>query len=154
MTKKNLRDKKNSELYVRSQKFYVTKNKFRALRKKSRRALNFFALAKTSRDTLPHTATHCNTLQHTATHCNTLQHTATHCNTLQETNIRVTVERSCKALNLLKTKIFVLQNLFNKLIVGILSCAACSTLQHTATHFNTLQHTATHCNTLQRTATQ
>ena len=29
------------------------------------------------RDTLQHTATHCNTLQHTATHCNTLQHTAT-----------------------------------------------------------------------------
>jgi len=24
------------------------------------------------RDTLQHTATHCNTLQHTATHCNTL----------------------------------------------------------------------------------
>ena len=35
------------------------------------------------RNTLQHTATHCNTLQHTATHCNTLQHTATHCNTLQ-----------------------------------------------------------------------
>jgi len=28
------------------------------------------------RETLQHTATHCNTLQHTATHCNTLQHTA------------------------------------------------------------------------------
>ena len=61
-----------------------------------------------SRNTLRHTATHCNTyieiaviqaletlyikpcmsrntLQHTATHCNTLQHTATHCNTLQHT---------------------------------------------------------------------
>jgi len=38
------------------------------------------------RDTLQHTATHCNTLQHTAIHCSTLQHahhTATHCNTLQ-----------------------------------------------------------------------
>ena len=41
------------------------------------------------RDTLQHTATHCNTLQHiathTATHCNTLHHTATHCNTLHHT---------------------------------------------------------------------
>jgi len=40
-----------------------------------------------TKDTLQHTATHCNTLQntalkHTATHYNTLQHTATHCNTL------------------------------------------------------------------------
>ena len=29
------------------------------------------------RESLQHTATHCNTLQHAATHCNTLQHTAT-----------------------------------------------------------------------------
>jgi len=29
----------------------------------------------------------------------------------------------------------------------------CSTLQHTATHFNALNRTATHCNTLQHTAT-
>ena len=29
---------------------------------------------KKMRDTLQHTATHCNTLPHTATHCNTLQH--------------------------------------------------------------------------------
>jgi len=28
----------------------------------------------------------------------------------------------------------------------------CTTLHHTATHYNTLQHIATHCNTLQRTA--
>jgi len=30
----------------------------------------------TIKETLLHTATHCNTLQHTATHCDTLQHTA------------------------------------------------------------------------------
>jgi len=35
-----------------------------------------------TRNSLQHTAAHCNTLQHTATHCNTLQQTATHCNTL------------------------------------------------------------------------
>ena len=66
------------------------------------------------RQTLQHTATHCNTLQHTplteetdsATHCNTLQHTATHCNTLRSRRRQ--------------------------------------TVQHTATHRNTLQHTATH----------
>ena len=58
-------------------------------------------LSSERRNTLRHTATHCNTLQHTvhihstdaqfrasehtATHCSTLQHTATHCNTLQHT---------------------------------------------------------------------
>jgi len=62
------------------------------------------------RNTLQHTATHCNytathcsTLQHMAAHCNTLQHTATHCNTLQHTATR------------------------------------CNTLKHTATHYNTRQ---------------
>jgi len=37
------------------------------------------------RDTLHHTATHCNTLQHTVPHCNVLRNTATHCHTLPHT---------------------------------------------------------------------
>ena len=43
------------------------------------RVCRFFAKGYPLRNTLQHTATHCNTLQLTATHCNTLQHTATHC---------------------------------------------------------------------------
>ena len=68
------------------------------------------------RDTLQHTATHCNTLQHPATHCNALQHTATPCNTLQHTATH------CNTLQHTETH--------------------CNTLQHTATHCNTLQQTA------------
>jgi len=67
------------------------------------------------KNTLQHTATHCNTLQHTATHCNAnqyiathhaLQHTAPHCNTLQRTATHY------------------------------------NTLHFTTTPYNTLQHTA------------
>jgi len=67
------------------------------------------------KNTLQHTATHCNTLQHTATHCNTLQHTATHCNTLQHTATH------CNTLHQTATH-----------------CKQSNTLQHTATHCNTL----------------
>ena len=77
-----------------------------------------------ARNTLQHTATHCNirvwhpshhgadypTPLYATQHCNTLQHTATQCTTMQHS-------------------------------------AHCNTLQHTATHCNTLQHTATHCST-------
>jgi len=75
------------------------------------------------RNTLQHTATHCNTLQHAATCCNTYwvsisdEVFVTHCNTLQRT------------------------------------ATHCNTLPHAATYYNTLQHTATHCNTLRHTAT-
>ena len=82
-----------------------------------------------ARNTLQHTATHCNTLQHTATHCNTpyvsgsfAEEPKIDCNTLQHTGA---VRLICRAAHVQR----------------------CS--QHTATHCNTLQHTATHCNTLQ-----
>ena len=85
------------------------------------------------RNTLQHTATHCNILQHIlwifilwvqassgsfqlwhiVAHCSILQHTTAHCSTLQHT------------------------------------AAHYSTQQHTAAHSSTLQHTAAHCNTLQ-----
>jgi len=62
----------------------------------------------TCRNTLQHTATHCNTLQHSATHVIhtcvarhvtcliTLQHTATHCNTLQHTATHVIHTRAVR----------------------------------------------------------
>jgi len=97
------------------------------------------------------------TLQHTATHCNTLQQ---NCHTLQPsaTGVLQVVGR--------------VGGLFNKELHDTLHHIAsyCNTLQHTATHCNTLQHTATHqnsgaihciilhhtatlCNTLQHTTT-
>ena len=55
------------------------------------------------RDTLQHTATHCNTLRRSATHCNALRRTATHkrelqrrqthCNTLQRTQQHTALHR-------------------------------------------------------------
>ena len=89
------------------------------------------------RNTLQHTATHCNTLQHSATHCNTLQHTAAHCSTLEHTATHFnTLQHTAKQCNTLQH-----------------TATHCNTLQHTATHYNTLQHTATHWNAQQRTAT-
>jgi len=92
------------------------------------------------RNTLQHTATHCNILQHIlwifilwvqasggsfqlwhiVAHCSILQHTTAHWSTLRT-----------------------LQH----------TAAHCSTLQHTTAHSSTLQHTAAHCSTLQHTAT-
>ena len=85
------------------------------------------------RNTLQHTATHCNTLQHTATHCNTLQHTATHCNTLQH---------AATCCNALSSKEEVPEEQVR------------NTLKHTETYCDTLQHTATHCNSLQHAHTK
>ena len=50
----------------------------------------------TQRDTLQHTAPHCNTPQFTALHCPTLPHTALHCNTLQHTTTHCSkLQHSC-----------------------------------------------------------
>jgi len=116
----------------------------------------------------------CNTLQHTATHCNALQHTATH-NTLQHTATQITTSKEFD-------KGYIIYNRFRSAVRYETLCdhfdsagLLCTTLQHTATHYNTLQytdpairyntlcdhfdfagllyHTTTHCNALQHTAT-
>ena len=112
------------------------------------------------RDTLQHTAIHCNTLQHAATHCNTLQHTATRCNTLPR---RWRLGRGAHAQRVLPLQHSAATNsvthcntLQHRRRIGRgVHAQRVLPLQHTATLcFNTLQHTATHCNTLQHTATQ
>jgi len=88
-----------------------------------------------------------------ASHCNTLRHAATHRNTVVGAHgeevflcIDYTLQRTATPSEL------VLKDMDAKSV--FLSCALCTTLQHTATHCNTLQHTATHCNTLQHTANE
>jgi len=124
-------------------------------------ALIFVALRSQDRNTLQHTATHCNT------HCNTLQHTATHCNNSVWLWIlwhegRMTATH-CNTLQLNATHCKTLQHTAS-ITSGTEFCGTkvswvqqtsthCNTMHHTATHCNILQHTATHCNTLQHTAT-
>jgi len=77
----------------------------------------------------PATWTHRNTLQHSATHCNTmhytLQHTAIHCSTLQLTQ---TAKHDISGTREMKTHCNTLQH------NALRTAAHCSTLQHTATH--------------------
>jgi len=96
------------------------------------------AMTFAPRNTLQHTATHCDTLQHTATHCNTLQHTAAHCNTLPRC-IWVPWMTHTACL----TASFYMHTQHVLLL----------RLSRPATHCNTLHHTATHCSALQYTAT-
>ena len=84
-------------------------------------------LTASQRNTLQHTATHCNT------HCNTLQHTAPHCNNIhtpQHVHARHKVKRHGQ--HAARTPYPV--------------CAAthCHSRPLTATYCKTLQHTATH----------
>ena len=67
------------------------------------------------RNTLQHTATHCNTLQHTAAHCNALKHIATHWYTLQH----------------ITTHCYTLQHTAKH------TATHCNTLQHTASYCKT-----------------
>jgi len=70
------------------------------------------------RDSLQHTAAHCNTLQYTAIHCNTLRHIiATHF------TMGARVKQRCKHMHPYYTH-----------------TNDCNTLQHTATHCNTLRN--------------
>ena len=119
-----------------------------------------------TRNTLQHTAAHCNILQHTAAYCSTLQRTATHCNTLQHTVTH------CSTLQHTVTHLG-----YREDASGGVLLSHCNTLQRTATHCNTPRifrgfiwrgaarsqrglygvrvlgsRTATHCNTLQRAA--
>ena len=130
-----------------------------------------------TRNTLQHTATHCNkesrfdmtfalldiaapstycsTLQLIATHCNTMQHTATHCNTLQHTATH------CNALQHTATHCntesrFDMTLHQETLLRPPLTATHCISLHQTTSHCNTLQpsnHSATHCNTVQHNAT-
>ena len=135
------------------------------------------------RNTLQHTATHCNTLQHTATHCNSMQLNATH-STQHTHEYIVTYIQSAGTtqappqaharfmMQLTATRYNIVHERSCRHKCGQLTCTECiriptathcntlqtiatncNSLQLTATHCNTLQHTATHCNTLQRTAT-
>jgi len=47
--------------------------------------------ASGTRNTLQHTATHCDAPPHTATLCNTMQHTAAHCDTLPHVQLEMGV---------------------------------------------------------------
>jgi len=104
------------------------------------------------RDSLQHTAAHCNTLQYTATHCDTslrhillwvhesssavntciriihIQTTATHCNTLQHTATHCETFSICKHMHPYYTHIN--------------DCTQTSLYMYR----HSLQHTATHCN--------
>jgi len=96
-----------------------------------------------------------NTLQHTATHCNSLQHTATHCNTLQHTSHICRCYRgTCRRARACITKLVATSrpSLSHRLLPSAAHVVS-HMLQRTATHCNALQCTATHCNALQRTAT-
>ena len=96
-----------------------------------------------------------NTLQHTATHCNSLpqlQHTATHCNTLH-IYVGATVGHAAELERASRNSW-----LHQGQVCRIGFCppqrmwyhTCCNALQRTATHCNALQRTATHCNALQQ----
>jgi len=76
--------------------------------------------------------------------CYTLQHTATHCNTLHSHSIHIN-SNNCNQQK--QTSDVVLMFLFSSLYM-LYTATHCTTLQHTAKHYNIPQHTATHCNTL------
>jgi len=80
-----------------------------------------------------------NTLPHTATHCNILQHTATHCNRHIVSLSRKSGMCVCVSVSLCHVWPY---------LCGVSSALQCSILWRTVTHCNSLQHT----NTLQHTA--
>ena len=139
------------------------------------RAKESSSLIVPQRNTLQHTATHCNTLQfhslpaqHTATttHYNNrvlmhiwfeqsqmmtkhicLIYVATHCNILQHDATR------CNTLQHAATRCYTLLHATTHCQTLPNTATYCIIMQHNAIHGPYLQHIATHCNTLQHTAT-
>ena len=76
--------------------------------------------------------------QHAATYRNTLQHTATHCNTLS-VGLCLFVRPLAFAVSLQHIAHSTLHNTLQH------TATLCNTLQHTTIHYNTLQYAVTHC---------